>query len=152
MKRTSEQGTVLMEVLLALLLFVGAAAVIGGGLSASIRALDRVRLNGHAVDLAVTVMSELQMGAKPVKSSGPEAFPPPFEVWTWETIVSESELEDASARVEVVIRHEEENYVLRLAQLLPAAEGSENEEVGEESDLGEETGETEAGEEMLDLF
>jgi len=120
---SSRAGTVLVEVVLALLLFVGAAAVISGALSASIDALDRLRLNMHATDLGVTLVSELQLGLKPLETGGPEPFDPPFDLWTWELEVSPKSLEPDDPyplrTVEVIIRHEEENVVYRLTQVLP---------------------------------
>lgn len=158
MKEEGQEGAILMEVVLALALFVGAAVVIGGGLSASMRALDRVRLEGHALNLAITVLSELQMGIKPVTSAGPEPFDPPFELWSWQTIVTETGVEGALPAVEVVIRHEEENHVLRLAQLLEATQEAEADadadtEVFDEATDGMEAGSAEEEEDaMLDEF
>src|SRR5687767_5719919 len=52
-------GAVLLEVLLALALFCGAAGVIMGSLTSSVRAVDRLRLEAQAADLAVTTLSEI---------------------------------------------------------------------------------------------
>ena len=120
-----QRGAVLLEVILALVLFVAAAAVIASGLNASLNGVERLRLNAHAVDLAVTVLSELQMGARAVEMGGTaQAFDPPFEQWTWEVQLSPMENESGEqsslARAEVVIRHRDPPLVYRLAQVLPA--------------------------------
>lgn len=123
------KGAVLLEVILALVLFVGAALVIGGGLSASVTSLERNRRSAHAVNLAVSVISEMQMGIKPVGSSGPFRFNSPHEQWSWETVVEDGAEEVKLRRVEVVIRMEDEGYVFRMAELLPGDRpGREGEE------------------------
>src|SRR5204863_6368831 len=77
-------AVVLLEVVLALVLFATAAAIIGAGLSTSIQSVERLRLNAHAANLAVSVLSELQMGTKGFGKRGPQQFEAPFEGWTWE--------------------------------------------------------------------
>src|SRR5947207_1431059 len=104
-------GSVLLEVVLALALFVGAATVISSGINAAIRSVDRVRLQSHAVNLAISIISEMQMHARPVAPVGPEPFPPPFEEWTFKIEVAQSEgsveTADSLRTVEVIIRHTE---------------------------------------------
>jgi type II secretory pathway pseudopilin PulG len=127
----SSQGAVLLEVVLALVLIASAAAVIGAGLSASIDRVERLKLNAHAADLAVSVMSELQMGSKVLsEEEGPEPFEAPFENWTWEV---QAEMTDEKVRdtgrtkkVEVIIRHEDPPAVYRLAQVIRLAEKEED--------------------------
>ena len=121
-KARSPRGAVLLEVVLALALFVGAAAVITGALNSSLDGVQRQKLNLHAANLAVSVLSELQMGARSAESAGPEDFPAPFERWNWQ--LSLTPLESAAGessgltRVEVIIRHDDPPLVHRLAQLL----------------------------------
>lgn len=116
----------LMEVLLALLLFVGAAAVITGGLSASLTSVERLRLSTHAANLAITVLSELQLGLRTTDLAGPEPFEPPFEHWTWELVTTPASLdaEDDSplTTIEVIIRHDEPPLTHRLCQLVRLGE------------------------------
>lgn len=111
----------LLEVVLALVLFVTAAAVIGAGLGSSIDAVDRQRLNTHAGNLAVSVLAELQLGIRST-DSGPETFPAPFEHWSWELQISpmESELGQGTtlSLAEVIVRHDDPPVVHRLAQVL----------------------------------
>jgi type II secretory pathway pseudopilin PulG len=128
-------GSVLLEVVLAIVLFAAAAAVVGMGLKASIDGAERLRLSTHAGNLAVTVISELQMGLRSLADTGPEAFGPPFEGWVWQVEAlpwGEMErLPGVSAatlmRVEVTVRYEPEGFVHRLAQVIDvgAARGSE---------------------------
>lgn len=121
--RTSA-GSVLLEVVLALFLFVGAATVISSGLSASLKEVDRLRLSIHGRNLAATVFAEMQMGLKPVESSGPNAFDPPFDMWTWQA--DAGPVPDAIGgintlqKVEVITRHKSQPVVFRLTQFLPA--------------------------------
>jgi len=116
-----EQGAVLLEVVLALVLFVAAAAIVTSGMNASMDSVERQRLNVHALDLAVTMLSEIQMGLRSAEAAGPEDFEAPFENWTWElqSTPVETEIGEASAaRVEVVIRHRDAPVVYRLAQVI----------------------------------
>lgn len=123
-------GAVLLEVVLALVLIAGAAAVIGAGLSASIDRVERLKLNAHAADLAVSVMSELQIGSKVVSEEGPEPFEAPFEAWTWEAqaeVTTDQKLRDTgrTKKVEVIIRHDDPPVVHRLCQVIRFPEKEE---------------------------
>src|SRR5262245_47136392 len=53
------RGAVLLEVVLALALFAAAATIIGAGIHSAIDAVERQKLNAHALDLAVSVISEI---------------------------------------------------------------------------------------------
>src|SRR3954466_9772791 len=86
------QGVVLLEVILALVLFATAAAIIGAGLSTSIQTVERLRLNTHAANLAVSVLSELQIGTKVMGQNGQQKFEPPFDGWTWEALAVADEI------------------------------------------------------------
>jgi hypothetical protein len=125
---------VLLEVVLALALFVVAASILTGGMSSSLDALQRLRLNAHAADLAVTTFSELQMGLKGVSLNGPEPFEPPLEQWSWEIIATpfETDVEDTGPvqQVEVVIRNDEAALVYRLTQVMRVDPGSSAAESG----------------------
>jgi hypothetical protein len=116
-----EKGSVLLEVVLALALFVAAATVISAGINASIHSVERVRLQNHAVNLAVTVLSEMQMRIRPVAAVGPEPFAPPFQEWTCTVEIAQTDATPEAASslqpVEVIIKHTRENVVQRLAQL-----------------------------------
>jgi len=117
-----ERGAVLLEVVLALVLFVAAATVLTSGLSSSLDSLDRLRLNTHAADLGVSVMSELQLGIKSVGLSGPQKFEAPLEDWTWEVVSSpmQADADDSNPfkKIEVIIRHEDPPVVYRLGQVV----------------------------------
>ena len=117
-----QHGAVLLEVVLALVLFVAAATIISAGLNASLDSVDRLRLNTHAANLAVSVLSELQMGIKTTAVTGPQQFKAPFEGWTWEiqtaTADSEFSRSSSSQKIEIIIRHDDPAIVYRLSQIL----------------------------------
>ncbi|HXP61244.1 MAG TPA: hypothetical protein VN829_12180 [Dongiaceae bacterium] len=120
----------MLEVVLALALFVAASTVITSALSASVDETERLRLSAHASDLAATILSEMQMGLQAAQSSGPNVFDPPFAEWTWEAVVEAatdvSEASGSSAalqKVTVIVRHQSQPIVCRLTQFLPAAAG-----------------------------
>ena len=127
-KRTvgNKTGAVLLEVVLALVLFVAAATVISSAFNASLLALDRLRLNTRAANFSATVLAELQIGIRPIVTAGPEPFEVPYEGWSWEIAVSTADEGFTSTsqlrRVEVIIRHAESALVHRLAQLINAPE------------------------------
>jgi hypothetical protein len=113
----------LLEVVLALALFFGVAVAILGALNTSLRLVRKVRLDAAAADLAVSLLSEIQMGAIPTADAGPTAYEEPLQDWTWEIVQIPVEGPLAAmevARVEVIIRNTPEGYAYRLYGLLPA--------------------------------
>ncbi|MFA6546699.1 MAG: hypothetical protein WCS99_19945 [Limisphaerales bacterium] len=120
--QSSTGGSVLLEVILALALFVTAAAIVTSGMNASADSLDRQRLNTHAANLAATALAEIQLGIRSTAETGEQPFDAPFEQWTAELNVTATETETGEAsgllRVEVIIRHKESTLVLRLAQVI----------------------------------
>lgn len=114
----------MLEVILALALFVAAAAIVTSGMNASTDNLERQRANTHAANLAATVLAETRLGIRSTAATGEQPFESPFEKWTWQLGVSGVETEAGEAgglvRVEVVIRHKESSLVRRLAEIMPA--------------------------------
>src|SRR5438046_3062695 len=125
LQRQSQHGAILLEVILALVLFAAAAAIIGAGLNASLSGVERLRLNTHAANIAVSVLSELQLGIKSLTVSGPQACEAPLEGWTWEAVATPMQSEWAGAgqlkMVEVIVRHDEPPTVYRLSQIIRLA-------------------------------
>lgn len=121
--RRNIRGTALLEVLLAVALFVAAAAVMTVALNASLSSLGRQRLSAHAANLASSVLAEIQLGIRPLVTSARTQMEPPYADWTLELAVTPAESASGEAtgqaRVEVIIRHSTESVVQRLAQLLP---------------------------------
>jgi hypothetical protein len=113
-------GAILLEVVLALVLFVAAAAVIAGAVNASLEGVQRQKLSTHAVNLAMTVLAELQIGLRSMEGGSPQPFAAPFEHWTWQLNASVQEEQGQSPTgltlVEVVVRHDDPPFVHRLAQ------------------------------------
>lgn len=124
-RRTFDRAAVLMEVLLALALFVGAAAVATTALNASLESVERQKLGLHALNLASSTLAELQLGQRPLAAQSPRPCDAPFQDWSWEVAVSPLEAESAEAvtssqvRAEVIIRHSTRPIVQRLTQILP---------------------------------
>lgn len=133
-RRGYRNASILLEVVLALALFVGAATVVTAGINASIQAVERVRLQTHAANLAISIMSELQMRARPLASAGPESFEAPFQDWLYRVAASqadESAGEGDSVRpVEVIVWNPHENVTHRLTQLFRTSETAAGEETG----------------------
>ncbi len=119
-QRQQRGGAVLLEVVLGLVLFVAAAAIVTAGMNASMDSLNRLRLKTHAMNLAVSVLSELRMGARTAEGTPSGTFDPPYEDWNWELQLQPVQGEPGDTnqlmRVEVVVRHSEEPIVQRLTQ------------------------------------
>ena len=109
--------------------------MITAGINASVQAVHRVRLQNHAVNLAISLMSELQMHARPVAPIGPESFEPPFQDWLYRVAVEqgqESAGEPDSLRpVEVIVWNPEEGITHRLTQFFRAIDMGTAESEGE---------------------
>jgi len=124
--RHGERGALLLEVVLALVLFVAAAAIISGGISASMNSVERQRLNAHASNLAASILAELQMGARSLGDAGPAEFEAPFTGWSWEIVPSATapgeDTIGAAQLVEVIVRHDDPSLVYRLSQSIRVGE------------------------------
>ena len=81
----------MLEVVLALLLFVAAVAVVSSALNSSMASVERQRFGVQAANLAATVHAELDLGLRTTESLGPEPFEPPFDQWTWQLIPAAAE-------------------------------------------------------------
>lgn len=99
--------------------------MLGGALSAALDGVERQRLDTHAANLAVSALSEIQLGIRGVAESAPAPLEPPFDQWTVQVQATpvESELGEPSGlmRIEVVVRHLNPPVVHRLAQLMKPA-------------------------------
>ena len=111
----------LLEVVLSLLLFVAAVAVVSSALNASMETMQRQRFSMHAANLAATMHAEIDMGLRGTDAGGPEPFEKPFEGWTWQIaqrMPGEAGSEGGGlASVEVIVRNTNSPAVYRLAQL-----------------------------------
>ncbi len=116
-------GAVLLEVLLALALFVSAAAVMVSALNAALGSLERQRVGLHAMNLASSVLAEVQLGIRPAVSETAKPMEPPYQDWTVELVVTPLSSLDSGGvdqqKVEVVVRHLDPPVVQRLGQVLP---------------------------------
>lgn len=81
-------GAILLEVVLALVLFVFAAAVIGGGLHAALNKVEALRRECRAADLAASVLAEVQLGMRSLQNSGWQTLEDPFSDWSARVEVS----------------------------------------------------------------
>ncbi len=123
--RRRPRAMVLLEVVLAMMLFFGGALVILAGLNSSLLGIQRVQMEARAADLAVTLLSEVQMGMVQLVSDGPSSYEDPaLADWTWEISIEpfeEQQLElelPEFQRVEVTIRNQSTGYATSLAILI----------------------------------
>ena len=132
-------GAVLLEVVLALTLFFIAGAVILAGLHSTLKSAGRMKDQARGMDLAVTVLSRIQMGLVQINTNittetDPAAFEddPDSEGWTWQVIATPLDdlaNEISMSQVEVIIRPPEGEQAYRLVQLMAI----DNELTGEET-------------------
>jgi hypothetical protein len=117
-----EAGAVLLEVVLALTVFVGMAMAVLASLATSVHSARHVGLEARAADLAVTRLSEMELGLVPIEDAGPEAYEDEaLADWTWQITVlpDVSELPDLDiTRVEVAVRHTPSGYTFRTHRML----------------------------------
>ena len=118
-------GAILFEVVLALALFVFAAAVISGGFSTALMSVDRMRAELDASNLAISTLAEIELNLKPMVTSPPAQFEPPLERWTWEVEVTEPsedlDMGGGLTLVEVIVRNEEKEKETRFARMIRAS-------------------------------
>jgi len=112
-RQSYASGVVLLEVVVAMSLFFAPAVVVLLGLQSSFQAARSLKFEAKAADLAVTLMSEIEMGLVPPEDAGPETYEEErLEGWTWEIVTEDIEtsieLDEPLplTRVVVTIEHE----------------------------------------------
>ena len=117
-------GAVLFEVVLALVLFSFAAIIIGNSFSSSLRSVDRMRNDLDAANLAISTLSEIELGIKPLETSPPTEFEEPFEKWTWQIEATKPnedlDIEGGLTLIEVIVVNEELGRETRIARMIRA--------------------------------
>jgi hypothetical protein len=126
------RAAVLLEVVLALTVFVGMAMTVLAGLSTSVHSARYLGLQTRAADLAVTLFSEMELGLVSAEDAGPEAYEDEaLADWTWQVAVQPvaSELPELElTSVEVTIVHAPSGYTYTLCRMLTAGTGETVEE------------------------
>jgi hypothetical protein len=106
-------------------------------LDSSLASLDRQRLSTHAVNLAESILAEIQLGIRPLSTDSAKPLSAPFQDWTAEVSVTPvNGPVDGSTRlqrVEVVVRHLQPAWVQRLCQVLRPAAGTPSPVTGTEA-------------------
>jgi hypothetical protein len=125
-----EGGGVLLEVLMALGLAVGAFSVITGGLQSAVDSVERMRNSVHSQNLAVSLLSQIQMGLVDAEDVEGINFEAPFGEWTYDIETEEVAAEtigfySGSARpvpemlkVEVAIHRPDGQVIHRMGQFV----------------------------------
>jgi len=132
-------GVAMIEVLFALSLFAASTAVISSSFSACATSVSRMQLQAVADNLAISMLSELQLELLPAEDDGPYAFEEPFEDWTYEVVTAEmTDVIDIDGpvmtSVEIIIRHYQGECTRRVTTLVPAPPEEEEAEEGPEGE------------------
>lgn len=123
------RGGVLLEVLMALALILGASSVITGGLQSAVDSVERMRNSVHGLNLAVSVLSQIQMGILVAEQVENESFEAPFEEWSYDIETEEVESDTISleggsrsvpqmVKVEVVVHRPGGQVIKRMSQFV----------------------------------
>jgi len=119
-----KSGVVLFEVILALVLFSFAAIIIANSFSSSLRSVDRMRNDLDASNLAISTLSEIELGIKPLETSPPTEFEEPFEKWTWQIEATKPnedlDIGGGLTLIEVIVVNEELGRETRIARMIRA--------------------------------
>jgi type II secretory pathway pseudopilin PulG len=111
-----------LEVLLAVVLFGATVAIATAAFNSSLESLDRQKRSTQALNMAASVLAEVQLGIRPSVSDGARPFEEPWQDWTWETSLTPMESATGgltgSSMLEVIVRHQKSSAVQRLAQLM----------------------------------
>jgi hypothetical protein len=129
------RGVVLLEILLALALFIAAATVVGSAMRGSASATMDMKFDAQAVNLAESIISELQCGALQLNDLSATAFEEGPEGWTYEIAAQGMQDTPALKRVTVTIRNTAEERSFSITQLMldPAALPGGNAPAAEEA-------------------
>jgi hypothetical protein len=116
-------GLILLEVVLALALFAATVTTVAAVLGRCNDAVSRLEIRGRAIDLAVTLRSEVMLGLVAPSVTDPT----PYEDetlagWTWQLDVAALEEIEQTLRVVGSVRHEPTGVVSRLAWLMTAVD------------------------------
>ncbi len=123
------RGAILLEIVLALAIFAGASVVVHLGLSRSMAAARRLRLDARAENLALSKLAEIQAGIVEASASGPNSYDEAdadLAGWEWSVgIVTISEGTEAPPmrRVTVTVKKPSENIAHRVVRLFPEEGG-----------------------------
>ena len=119
-------GTILLEVVLAVTLFVAMAAVILTAVGRATDAAVRMRLRAQAADLAVTLMSELRMGLVECVDAGPAGYSSErLADWTWQVDVEPIADPIRARQVKAIVAHAPTGLTRTLACVMADAGGEE---------------------------
>lgn len=124
------EGGGLLEVLMALVLVVGAFSVITGGLQSAVDSVERMRNSVHGQNLAVSLLSQIQMGLVEAEDVEGAYFEAPFEEWSYDIETEEMQAETIGfysgsgpsipemLRVDVAIYRPDGRIIHRMSQFV----------------------------------
>jgi len=122
--RFAPRGAVLLEVVLAIALFVLSVGVVAGALDIAVRGAMMLKRETQAADLAVSKLAELQsLPYSPVRESPTDYDDERLDGWSYEVVVDKLDMSSSLVppidRVAVIIRHRDlPDFAYRLSQLV----------------------------------
>jgi hypothetical protein len=118
----SRRGAILLEVIFSIALLAGACAAIIGGFNACAQANRDLWMESKAADLAVTMLTEMQMGVVPPEDDGPTDYADPLADWCWQVVTADlppQTLDGPTMRqVQIVVTYKPDSYSYTLMELV----------------------------------
>jgi hypothetical protein len=112
-------------VIFAIALLAAACGTIIGGFNACMQANRYLWLESKAADLAVTLLSEMQMAGGSAVDEGPTDYLKPLEDWCWQVATvdldPQTEAGATMTQVQITITYKPEGYSYTLYYLTPSS-------------------------------
>ena len=123
--RAIPRGAILLEVIFSIAILAAAGATILGGFTACIRAARDLRMESQAADLAVTLLSEMQMGVVAPVDEGPTDYLEPLQDWSWQVATMgldpQTESGATMTQVQLTVTYKPEAYSYTMYYLVPSS-------------------------------
>lgn len=119
--RHHRRGGVLLEALLSLVLLMMAAGFVVSAMTAAVPAVEKMQRELEATNLAVSLMSEMEIGIRPLMSANNDLVLSQEVEWNWQIEVRPWLEAGFSERIHVVrvsVRHRESGMTYQFEQLL----------------------------------
>jgi hypothetical protein len=120
--KSRARGAILLEVIFSIALMAGACGAIIGGFNACWQANRDLWMEAKASDLAVTMLTEIQMGVVPPADDGPTDYADPLADWCWQVTTADLPPQTPDGptlkQVQIVVTYKPQDYSYTLMELV----------------------------------